>query len=107
MSPNQQSSSTNLYDRIMGEIEPELTSAMAPTLATRYHDEPPPEAVARWQRYQKAFQRYHAALQQWHAERLHELKTMERSGRASLETMDRDIDELDLSSLTATMFTTA
>lgn len=44
-----------LYDAIMAEIEPELTSTMAPTLKQRYRHETAPEKAARMARYEEAF----------------------------------------------------
>ena len=44
-----------LYDRLMAEIEPELTSVMIPELSKRYAQETKEEAKAREERYKKAF----------------------------------------------------
>ncbi len=44
-----------LYDVIMAQIEPELTSAAAPTLAALYADETDEEAADRAERYAEAF----------------------------------------------------
>ncbi len=44
-----------LYDAIMAEIEPELTSQMAPTLKERYQRETTAEKAERMARYEQAF----------------------------------------------------
>ncbi|MEK7591049.1 MAG: hypothetical protein AAB489_02470 [Patescibacteria group bacterium] len=50
-----------LYDSIMGHIEPELTTSALPLLAEHYQNETPEEATARKQRYELAFERYDQA----------------------------------------------
>lgn len=47
-----------LYDQIMGGIEPELTSAQLPLLTDRYKDETPEARSARAARFKKAFAEY-------------------------------------------------
>jgi hypothetical protein len=44
-----------LYDLLMAQIEPELTSAMLPKLAEMYAEETPEEAVWRAKHYERAF----------------------------------------------------
>lgn len=50
-----------LYDKIMAEIEPELTSEGKKTIAEKYKDETPEERAARMLRYRQAFDRYDEA----------------------------------------------
>lgn len=50
-----------LYDAIMGYIEPELTSEGAKTLAAKYKNESNEERETRLQRYELAFERYEEA----------------------------------------------
>lgn len=47
-----------VYDRIMSGIEPELTTAMLPTLADKYAQETQAERDARMERYKAAFLKY-------------------------------------------------
>lgn len=47
-----------IYDGIMQEIEPELTTAMLPTLEAKYKDETPEQKRSRAKRYAKAFEEY-------------------------------------------------
>lgn len=51
-------SGEEIYDRIMGQIEPELVTAVLPTLKEKYKDETQEEAKVRAVRYQKAFAEY-------------------------------------------------
>lgn len=52
-----------LYDKIMGEIEPDLTSAGKKTLAEKYKDETPEQRALRKVRYQQALARYDEAYE--------------------------------------------
>lgn len=47
-----------LYDVIMAQIEPELTSKQLPTLPQKYATETPDEAQERQARYDRAFAEY-------------------------------------------------
>lgn len=49
---------TELYDAIMGEIEPELTSSQLPLLAAKYENESHEERKERLQRFNFAFTLY-------------------------------------------------
>lgn len=50
-----QNLSTEFYDLLMGEIEPDLTTALLPLLPEMYADETPQEHAKRMIRYEKAF----------------------------------------------------
>lgn len=50
-----------LFDWIMGQIEPELTTAGVKTLAAKYKDETPEQQLARRKRYELAYKRYDEA----------------------------------------------
>lgn len=54
--------SPRLYDAIMAEIEPELTSAVAPTLKQKYRHESAAEKAARLARYEQAFATFDAMV---------------------------------------------
>lgn len=47
-----------VYDSIMGDIEPELTTAGLATLDEKYKDETAEAAAERLERYKKAFEEY-------------------------------------------------
>lgn len=51
-------SGAEVYDLIMGQIEPELTSEGIATLDAKYTNETAAEAKARVDRYNKAFEEY-------------------------------------------------
>lgn len=54
-----------IYDAIMGSIEPELLSANLPLLSQKYGNESVDLRQSRMQRYKEAFQRYDAAYTNW------------------------------------------
>lgn len=54
-----------LYDALMGHIEPELTTEQSPLLDERYKNETLPERVSRLQRYELAFERYETAEKEY------------------------------------------
>lgn len=78
-------SGTELYDSIMGDIEPELLSANLPLLKDAYANETPDERAARAARYQAAYAEYDARFakncndwnKQLHAYKRHALHNVE------------------------------
>lgn len=54
-----------VYDRIMGAIEPELVTAVLPTLADKYANETQAERDARMERYKAAFIKYETEHQKF------------------------------------------
>jgi hypothetical protein len=54
-----------LYDALMGHIEPELTTEGQETLAEKYKGETPEEQEERKKRYELAFERYEQAYQDY------------------------------------------
>ena len=50
-----------LYDSIMGHIEPDLTTESLKTLAQKYEGETPEQTATRKRRYDLAFERYDQA----------------------------------------------
>ncbi|MEN9561259.1 MAG: hypothetical protein RIQ56_532 [Candidatus Parcubacteria bacterium] len=78
-----------LYDTIMGEIEPDLTSSGIKTLAEKYKDEKPGETIMRKQRYELAMERYNQAYSDY-IETLHaQVERYRRSSFNEIELKDR------------------
>lgn len=90
-----------LYDWIMGPIDPELTTAVLPTLAEKYAAETPEQAAARAARYTAAFAEYERQFQaygsQWHFQ----FSQYQHAALASLEHADRSKEEQRLGSVLA------
>lgn len=57
-----------VYDSIMGGIEPELISVNIPHLDEQYANETEEEKSARYERYTQAFAKYDEAYAKWEAE---------------------------------------
>lgn len=74
-----------VYDRIMGEIEPELISTSLPTLDQKYKNETPAEGAARQEKYKKAFEEYDKRYQEFCQTRDTNLHSYQRKAMASLE----------------------
>lgn len=92
-----------LYDRIMGEIEPELVSNVLPTLKDRYVQETAEERMARAERYQHAFAEYEARLQEYAEDWNAQFRTFKRTALASLENAHRGDESGDLNALESSM----
>lgn len=58
---------SEVYDAIMGPIEPELTSENLALLTEKYGHEPAEEQARRLERYRKAFAVYDKAYEKWAA----------------------------------------
>lgn len=54
-----------VYDKIMGSIEPELVRKNLKTLDAPYKDETEEEKKKRYARYSKAFAKYKVAYKEW------------------------------------------
>lgn len=54
-----------VYDNIMGRIEPELTTTTVKTLKEKYKDETPEQAKERAKRYSAAFAEYDKQYQEY------------------------------------------
>ena len=76
---------TQIYDAIMGEIEPELVSAVIPTLEDTYKEETADEHEARMKRYEEAFSLYDRCYQAYMDKLTGEVRDRKRSARAESE----------------------
>lgn len=92
-------SGRQIYDTIMGGIEPELVSSTIDELNERYKDEPPAQKAERKARYEAAFAeydvRYKAYIHQL-GEQVHEYR---RASLRSTEERDRRQEDDVLHSL--------
>ncbi len=82
----------DLYDQIMGEIEPELVSSVYDTLEEKYKNETPDEKSARQARYDKAFTEYERRFSLYTSEWNGKLRTFQSGVIHALEADDRDED---------------
>lgn len=71
-------SGEEVYDSIMGGIEPELVTTVLPTLKEKYKDETPAAAKARAERYEKAFAEYDKRYAQYIASQQQGIQTYEK-----------------------------
>ena len=74
-----------LYDRIMGQIEPDLLSTSVDTLTEKYAQESPEERAVRSQRYRAALTAYEAQLATYQQQWDEQLRTYKRQAIAYIE----------------------
>lgn len=91
--------SDDVYDQIMGGIEPELVSTGIPSLTTKYKNETPQQATARAARYAKAFAEYDKQFQDYVTALDAKVHTYQRDALASAEKRDRTQDEQAMAGL--------
>ena len=92
-------SGQEIYDSIMQKIEPELVSAVIPTLKEKYKDETPEAKEARKKRYNNAFAKYQKEFKAY-MEKIHEEShKYVLDLRNSMEEKSRAKEEDELSSL--------
>ena len=94
---------SEVYDRIMGGIEPELTNAQMPLLAEKYQDETPEQATARAQRYQKAFEEYDRQYAAYLENMDAQVRSFEKGLIDSVEQDDRGGDQSSITGIEAQM----
>lgn len=92
-------SGQDVYDALMSEIEPELTSSQIPLLAQKYANESASEKSARVKRYDAAYAAYAVAFKKWSEELNQLVIRMKHDAMASAEADDRSHEAEDLSRL--------
>ena len=85
-------SGEDIYNAIMAEIEPELTTDVLPTLEEKYKDESPEERTERFARYEAAFAQYEECYAAYVAE-LNEAATDMRRSTLTLSEAQSDEGE--------------
>lgn len=98
-SPPQVLGGTEIYDQIMGQIEPELTSAQRPLLPEKYKNETPEAAKARAERYSKALAEYEKQYQEYVTGMDSKVRSFGTSVMRSVESGVRKGEESDLNNL--------
>ncbi|MDD5054940.1 MAG: hypothetical protein PHZ00_01590 [Candidatus Peribacteraceae bacterium] len=96
-------SGKEVYDSIMGNIEPELVTENLTTLDEPYADESAEDRKARYQRYTEAFAEYRKQFTQWAGNLRQAVKTFRRSVVTASETKSRADDEIAIAALEAQM----
>lgn len=94
-------SGQEIYDLLMGPIEPELLSTSLPTLNEKYKDETPEEAETRKNRYNAAFAKYHEAEKACFADLEEKVRSYEREALRSVEEASRKDEGMALVELEA------
>jgi predicted transcriptional regulator len=92
-------SGQDVYDALMSEIEPELTSSQIPLLAKKYAKESASDKAARLKRYNAAYVSYGEAFKKWSDELNQLVIRMKHDAMASAESDDRTLEAADLSRL--------
>ena len=82
-----------LYDALMGYIEPELVTDAARTIDAKYTNETPAHRAARMQRYDLAFERYEESYREYMATLDAQVVRYRREAFAHTELQDRAGDE--------------
>ncbi|MBI1812907.1 hypothetical protein HY285_05680 [Candidatus Peregrinibacteria bacterium] len=98
--PKIPASGKELYNELMGKIEPELTTDQIPLLPEKYKNETPDQAAVRAERYNKAYAAYEAAYAAYMQQLAGEVSSYRRSAFGSVEAKDRQketaaLDELE------------
>lgn len=88
-----------IYDEIMGQIEPELLSTVLPTLKEKYKDETPQQAQERNARYDAAFAEYDKRYAQYMVDLSTKVHALQRTVRADEEKDVKTAEAQELSSL--------
>lgn len=97
--PPQVLGGTEVYDQIMGQIEPDLTTTQRPLLTEKYKNETPEEAKVRAERYSKALAEYEKQYQQYMADMEGKIRSFGVGVIRSVENEARKGEEGDLNNL--------
>lgn len=90
-------SAEELYDSLMREIEPDLTTDQIENLETKYPNETPEDAKARLEHYALAFVIFDESLAEWDTDRKEEIRLIkaEMQHIAEEKATAEDADALD------------
>lgn len=94
-------SGPELYDRIMGAIEPELMSGSVGGLKAKYAGETPEEKEVRAKRYAKAYAEYDEQYAQYQLKRDSSMLRYKAQALQSLEASSKKVEENEMSDLEA------
>lgn len=85
-----------IYDLLMGQIEPELLLANIPVLDAKYAAETPEEHAVRMARYAEAYRKFDAALKAFKDDVNGRVKTAKRTSLKAEEAQAKKEDEEEL-----------
>lgn len=83
--PSLPQSGQEVFDQIMGQIEPELTSAGRAMLEEKYSNETAEARQARFQRYEAAFEEYDRRYAEYQLQQQGALRSFQRQAVIGLE----------------------
>ncbi len=89
-------STVELYDLLMKDIEPELTSRSIATLTTKYRKETREEAAKRAERYAKAFQEYDRRLEKYIGDLNAAIRKFGKEAASSMEALESAMTSVDV-----------
>lgn len=92
-----------LYDMIMQTVEPDLVSAVTPTLPEKYKDETPDDRRVRAKRYEAAFAAYDRRFAEYQQYWNGQMRTFEHASRTAAELRAKAQEEAELSTLEQTI----
>ncbi len=98
-------SGEQIYDKIMGGIDRELTSKNIAMLEEKYKNETPEQKKVRAQRYEKAYEEYEKRYALYQAGRASSMKRFKAQAMQSLESQERQTEESNMQSLESQMQT--
>ena len=96
-------SGEEMYDAIMGPIEPELTSKMLPTLKKKYAEETPAQSQERQERYKRAYAEYEVKMKEYMANAQSQITHYERQTLELRETVSSYDDAGTLQTISSAM----
>lgn len=92
-----------IFDGIMGPIEPELTSGQVKLLIEKYKDELPDATRARKERYKRAYEEYNRRFAAWKKELSSAVRSFQLHAMRSVEEESRKNEEASLSHIEETL----
>lgn len=92
-----------IFDAIMGDIEPELTSAQIGTLKEKYKDETEAEKKMRGERYIKAYAEFDKRYAEVHAKLQGKARSFHLEAMRSVESKDKKEEAANLESIESSL----
>lgn len=93
-------SGQEIYDMLMGAIEPDLVTAQTPLLREKYAGETPEQRAKRAERYTQAFAAYERAFQEHMAHLEEQVRSYQHAAQQAVEQYARREEQRTLDALT-------
>jgi len=101
--PQLEQAGEDVYNALMGGIEPDLLTFNLPLLEEKYKNETSEQRASRYRHYEEAYAAYDKMFEEWNAQYQEKVKARKRQALASAEAKNREEEQPLLADIEAKM----